>query len=256
MEAATRLKLIAVTATGYNIVDVEAARRRQVMVCNVPDYGTASVAQHTFALLLEITNRVAINNASVHDGDWSRARDFCYSKASLTELAGKILGIVGFGKIGGQVAEIGRALGMEILYHSRSPRDSSLGKYTDINTLFSVSDVITLHCPLTPDNVKFVNGLLLGTMKKSALLINTARGQLIDEHALSEALNNDVIAGAALDVLSSEPPTTDNPLLRAKNCIITPHNAWMSYEARSRMLAITERNIKAFLEGSPINAVS
>jgi glycerate dehydrogenase len=256
INAATRLKLIAVTATGYNIVDMEAARRKNVVVCNVPDYGTASVAQHTFALLLEHTNRVGVNNGSVHDGDWSKARDFCYSKAGLTELAGKVLGIVGLGKIGARVAELGRAFGMDVWYHSRSPRNTTLAKYADLSTLFSGCDVVTLHCPLTADNLRFVNNALLVSMKKSAVLINTARGQLVDEDALAAALNDGVIAGAALDVLSAEPPSADNPLLRAKNCIITPHNAWMSFEARSRMLTITEKNIQAFLQGSPINVVS
>jgi glycerate dehydrogenase len=244
------LKMIAVTATGYNVIDMDAARARGVVVCNVPGYGTDSVAQHTFALILELTNHVGRNAASVTNGEWSSIEDFCYTKGPVVELAGKTLGIVGFGKIGRAVAEIGRAFGMHIIYSSRSVGSVS------IDELFFQSDFISLHCPLTKDNERFVNASLIGKMKSGAFLINTARGQLIDEQALAQALQNKTIGGAALDVLSAEPPPRDHPLIGLPNCIVTPHNAWYSREARQRILDTTVRNIEAALKGTPINCVN
>ncbi len=255
IKAAANLKLICVTATGFNIVDIEAASKRHIPVCNIPGYGTASVAQHTFALLLELTNHVGLNSASVKEGMWEKSPDFCYTKASLTELNEKTFGIVGFGKIGERVAIIAKAFGMNVIYHSTTIKDTTLAQYVDLQTLFSTSDVISLHCPLTKDNDQFVNHELLTRAKKSALFINTSRGQLINEKDLAQKLNTSQLAGAALDVLSTEPPEHSNPLLHAKNCLITPHNAWMSLEARTRMLAITKKNIEGFLTSKPVNTV-
>lgn len=251
-----KLKMISVLATGYNVIDTKTARENEIAVCNVPAYGTDSVAQHCFALILELTNRVGQHSSSVAQGDWQRSADWSYSLAPITELAGKTIGIVGFGNIGQQVARIAIAFGMKVIYYRLHDKESSLGNYVDMQTLFNRSDVVTLHCPLTADNHAFVNAKLLGLMKTSALLINTARGQLIDENDLADALNNDRIAAAGLDVLSAEPPKATNPLLTAKNCIITPHNAWMSREARQRIINVTRDNIAAFLQGNPINLVN
>jgi glycerate dehydrogenase len=251
-----QLKLIAVLATGYNIVDIEAAREKGIVVCNVPAYGTASVAQHTFALLLELTNNVGLHAQSAAAGEWQRSPDFAYTIKPVMELAGKTLGIVGFGHIGQQTARIGAAFGMKILYNSRSEKNIDSATYADMEKLFAQSDAVTLHCPLTPENKGFVNKALLSLMKPSAFLINTARGPLIQEQDLADALNNGTIAGAALDVLSIEPPQETNPLLKARNCIITPHIAWISLEARQRIMAVTAQNIANFLKGNAINVVN
>ncbi len=252
----SQLKLISVLATGYNVIDIEAARSRGVIVCNVPAYGTASVAQHAFALILLLTNHAALHVDSVKNGEWQRSPDWGYAKRPLTELAGKTLGIVGMGNIGQQTARIAIAFGMKVIYYSRHDKQTSLGEYTDIQTVFSNSDFISLHCPLTPDNKEFVNKKMIQRMKPTAYLINTARGQLINENDLTEALNSNIIAGAALDVLSQEPPEDENPLLKAKNCVITPHNAWMTKEARQRIIDVTSYNIKSFLMEKPDNVVS
>ncbi|MCU7547682.1 D-2-hydroxyacid dehydrogenase [Chitinophagaceae bacterium LB-8] len=249
------LKFIGVTATGYNVIDIEAAKKQGIIVCNVPAYGTASVAQHTFALLLELTNRVGVHATSVASGEWVAAKDWCYTKFPLTELDGKTIGIVGLGNIGQQTAKIAKAFGMQVLYTGRNKKDTDLGEFTDMNTLFAQSDVVSLHLPLTNENNQFVNRDLLQLMKPSSFLINTSRGPLINEHDLADALNEGRIAGAAVDVLSVEPPKDTNPLLKAKNCIITPHNAWMSREARQRVMDITAKNLEAFLSGRPINIV-
>lgn len=249
------LKLICVTATGYNVIDTAAAKEKGILVCNVPAYGTASVAQHTIALLLELSNRISVHSQSVANGEWVRANDWCYTIAPIIELAGKTLGIVGMGNIGSQVARIATALGMHILYNSRTDKKLSGYTFTDIQTLFAQSDIVTLHCPLTAENTGFVNMELLKKMQPSAFIINTARGQLINEKDLANALQNNTVAGAALDVLSTEPPKADNPLLHAKNCVITPHNAWISKEARQRVMAVTTENIKAFLKENPVNRV-
>jgi glycerate dehydrogenase len=251
-----QLKLISVTATGYNIIDIVTAREQGITVCNVPAYGTASVAQQTFALILELTNHTGIHAASVAKGEWEACEDFAYTKTPLTELAGKTLGIIGLGNIGEQVARIATAFGMKVLYNTPSEKDTAVAQYTDMQTLFAESDIVSLHCPLKPDNHQFVNQSLLQLMKPSAFLINTARGQLINEQDLANALNNQVIAGAGLDVLSAEPPSPDNPLLKAKNCIITPHIAWITKEARERMIDVTAKNIAAFLEGRAVNRVN
>jgi glycerate dehydrogenase len=243
-----------VTATGYNNVDVSAAKKRGVTVCNVPTYGTYSVAQHTFALLLQLSNHVGINAASVANGQWQKATDWCYSLQPVIELKDKTLGIIGLGKIGSQVAILAQAFGMKVIYNR--------GKETLANTvqvsqhqLFMQSDFISLHCPLTADNKAFVNKELLGLAKPTAFLINTSRGGLINEKDLSQLLQQNKIAGAALDVLTNEPPEKNNPLIGLPNCIITPHNAWISVEARGRILETTLQNLQAFLNGSPQNVV-
>jgi glycerate dehydrogenase len=248
------LKMIGVTATGYNIVDVQAAAKRKIVVSNVPAYGTASVAQHTFALLLELTNQVGIHSASVA-GEWVNAPDFSYQLAPITELAGKTLGVVGWGDIGQQTARIAKAFDMKILYYNPSKKENAFAKQVPLPELFTQSDFISLHCPLKPDNMGFVNDELIQLMKPSACIINTSRGPLINELDLADALNTGRIAGAALDVLSTEPPSAQNPLLAAKNCIITPHIAWVSKEARQRVMDTTAANIEAFLQQKPINRV-
>jgi glycerate dehydrogenase len=256
LDALPELKIIAVTATGYNIVDIAAARKKNIIVCNVPAYGTASVAQHAFALLLELTNHVGRNARSVEEGKWLRSEDWCYTVAPIMELEGKTIGIVGYGNIGQRVGQIAQDFGMKVVYFSPMIKPWTPDEPADLPTLFSTSDVVTLHCPLTPDNHEFVNKDLLRLMKPTAFLINTARGQLIQEQDLADALNQGRLGGAALDVLSIEPPVTTNPLLNAKNCIITPHNAWISKEARERIMAVTTSNVKAFLDGHPINVVT
>lgn len=256
MAALPHLKMIGVTATGYNIIDVQAAAKRKIVVCNVPAYGTASVAQHTFALLLELTNQVGKHAASVAAGEWVKAPDFSYQKAPITELAGKTLGIVGWGNIGQQTARIAHAFDMQVLYYNPSKKENAFAKQVPMPELFAKSDFISLHCPLKPENMGFVNKELLETMKPSAYIINTSRGPLINEQHLADALNSHRIAGAALDVLSTEPPSPQNPLLAAKNCIITPHNAWISKEARQRVMDVTVENVAAFLHDKPVNKVN
>ncbi len=252
-----KLKLVSVLATGYNMIDTVAAGEKNIVVCNAPAYGTASVAQHTFALILELTNRVGLHAASVAAGDWTRTEDWCYNKAPIIGLEGKTIGIIGFGNIGRGTAKISQAFGMKVLYYSGHKKDDTNGaEYVPLQTLFAQSDVVSLHCPLTANNNMFVNNDLLKLMKPTTILVNTARGQLINEQQLADALNNDIIAGAALDVLSVEPPVASNPMFAAKNCIITPHNAWMSTEARQRILDITAKNIQAFVDGKPINVVN
>lgn len=255
MLAAPGLKLIAVTATGYNVVDTAAARKHGVSVCNVPEYGTYSVAQHTFALLLELTNHAGRHAQSVREGEWVRAIDWSYAKAPIIELKDKTLGIAGLGRIGNQTAAIARAFGMNVIYH-RGRAEKVQASAVGLEELFSGSDFVSLHCPLRPENHEFVNTALLSRMKPSAYLINTSRGQLIREHDLAEALKRGMLAGAALDVLSKEPPPPDHPLLGLPNCLITPHNAWLSFEARQRILQTTLDNVKAVLDGKPQNVVN
>jgi len=256
LEQLPRLKMIAVTATGYNIIDTETARAKNIVVCNVPAYGTASVAQHTFALLLELTNRVGQHARSVSEGKWLHSEDWCFTEGPIIELEGKILGIIGYGNIGQRVGLIGQAFGMKVIYYSPMIKPWTPDEPADLPTLFSTSDVVTLHCPLTPTNHEFVNKDLLKLMKPTAFLLNTARGQLIQEQDLADALNEGRLAGAALDVLSKEPPVATNPLLTARNCILTPHNAWISREARTRIMEVTTANVRAFLDGQPINKVT
>jgi glycerate dehydrogenase len=254
------LQYIGVLATGYNIVDIEAAKERGVVVSNVPGYSTASVAQSTFALLLELTHHAGEHSRSVHDGQWSRCSDFSYQVHPLRELSGLTMGLVGFGDIAKQVAKIATAFGMRVLVTSRSqPAAEVLQQYqaqfVDLETLLRESDVVSLHCPLTPQTQNLINRERLALMKRDAFLLNTARGPLIEEAELAQALKNNVIAGAGLDVLSVEPPAANHPLTGAPNCIITPHNAWATRAARERLMAITIENIRAFLNGDPQNKV-
>src|ERR1051326_5287309 len=223
-----KLRYIGVTATGYNIVDAAAAREQNITVTNVPAYGTPSVAQMTFALLLELTQHVGLHAQSVREGRWTRSADWCYWERPLVELSGLALGIVGLGRIGRAVADLAAAFGMNVVAHRRSrPQpDSAQIPLLDLDTLFRQCDVVSLHCPLTPETRHLVNATRLTLMKPSAFLLNTSRGPLIDEQALAEGLNTGRLAGAGLDVLSLEPPPADNPLLQAKNCLITPHIAW------------------------------
>ncbi|SEO76920.1 D-2-hydroxyacid dehydrogenase [Niastella yeongjuensis] len=251
-----QLKMIGVTATGYNIIDVVAAAKKGIVVSNVPAYGTASVAQHTIALLLELTNQVGKHAASVAAGDWAKSADFSYTVAPLTELAGKTMGIVGWGNIGQQTARIAQALGMELLYYTPSKKENAFAEWAPLPELFAKADYVSLHCPLKPDNMGFVNNDLLKVMKPGACIINTSRGQLINEQHLADALNEGRIAGAALDVLSVEPPSAGNPLLSAKNCILTPHIAWISKEARERVMATTVANVAGYLNNKPVHVVS
>ena len=250
-----KLRYVGVTATGYDIVDVVAARELGIIVTNVRGYGSDSVAQLTVALLLELALNVGRHSQSVHAGEWEQSPDFCYWKSPLIELAGKTLGLVGYGDIGRKVADIGRAMGMTIIVNKRHPDNSPNVQFVDLPTLFAQSDVVSLHCPMTPENRGFVNRDLLATMKPSAFLLNTSRGGLINEADLAEALHNGILAGVGIDVLSVEPPTSENPLLTAPKCIITPHIAWASFEARGRLLKAVVENIKAFQSGTPINVV-
>jgi glycerate dehydrogenase len=252
------LRYIGVTATGYNIVDTEAARERGIVVCNVPEYSTPDVAQAVFALLLELVFRAGHHAATVREGKWSRSADFCYWDYPLIGLAGLTLGIVGYGRIGQAVARIGQAFGMKIVATRRTrPAAANDGvQYIDLDALLRESDVVTLHCPLTPESKEMVNARFLAQMKPTAFIINTARGGLVDEPALAEALNEGRIAGAGLDVLSTEPPPANNPLLTAKNCIITPHIAWATKTARARLLQIAAENIRAWQAGKAQNVVN
>jgi glycerate dehydrogenase len=258
IESLPDLKYIGVIATGFNIVDTVAAKERGVIVTNVPGYGTPSVAQHVFALILELANNVGASAQSVAAGGWQRCPDFCYYDKPILELAGRTLGIIGYGEIGAAVARIGQAFGMKVL---ASKRNWSGGppagiEAADADTIFREADVISLHCPLTDATKHLVNERTLGLMKKTTLLINTGRGPLIDDHALAAALEAGTIAGAGVDVLSVEPPKDGNPLLGAKNCLVTPHVAWASREARVRLIAACAANVKAFLAGSPVNVVN
>ncbi|MFP4072294.1 MAG: D-2-hydroxyacid dehydrogenase [Desulfovibrionales bacterium] len=259
LSALPRLKFVSLLATGYNHIDTEAAGRLGIPVSNVPAYSTPSVAQFTMALLLGLCHRVELHDRAVHQGEWAAQEDFCFWKTTQIELDGKTFGIVGFGDIGQKVGELAHALGMNVLAYN--PRPKNRPKYdpfafADIEELFARSDVVSLHCPLTHDNEQFVDSALLDLMKPSAFLLNTARGGLIREYDLVRALKQGIIAGAALDVVAREPLPEESPLLTAPNLLITPHMAWGSLAARSRLTRQTASNIQAFLEGSPINLVN
>jgi len=255
--ALPRLKYIGVLATGYNIVNTAAARERDILVTNVPTYGTRSVAQHTFALLLELTQHAGHHAQTVRDGRWTKSSDFCYWDFPLVELDGLTMGIVGYGRIGKAVAELAAAFGMKVLATSATPKHAPANiQFTDLATLFRQSDVISLRCALTPQTKNLLNKERLGLMKPTAFLLNTSRGALIDEQALADALNSGRIAGAAVDVLSVEPPPAENPLLRAKNCLVTPHIAWATRAARARLMQIAIANVRAFIAGEPENVVN
>lgn len=252
-----KLKYIGVLATGYNVVDLDVARQRGIVVTNIPAYSTQSVAQMAIAHLLNITQRVAHYAHEVHNGVWSAQPDFCYWNTPLIELAGKKIGIVGFGNTGQATAQIAEALGMEVWVYTSKPKKSLPKKYQKVtlNELFSACDVVSLHCPLTAENKEMVNSFRLSLMKQGAILINTSRGGLIDEKALEQALLSGKLLGAGLDVLSSEPVPNGNPLLKLKNCFITPHIAWATRESRMRLMNQAVENLKAWLEGRTINNV-
>jgi glycerate dehydrogenase len=263
LDAATLAELpalrgVCVLATGVNVVDVSAATARGVPVCNIPAYSTASTAQHTVALLLELTNHVGQHDRAVHAGLWVTSLDFSFTLAPLTELDGLTLGVVGFGAIGRRVGEIARGLGMQIQAagEASKPGDPPWLSRVPLDELFRSSDVVTLHCPLSEATRGLVNAARLAQMRPSALLINAGRGPLVNEAELADALERGVISGAALDVLSREPPQADNPLLTARNCVITPHNAWASLAARLRAMQITADNVAGILNGAPQNLVN
>lgn len=257
MDALPKLEYIGVLATGTDIIDLDAARQRAITVTNAPGYSMPSVAQHVFALLMELTNQAAAHSSAVHAGEWSRCPDFSFTLKPIVELADKTLGIVGFGDIGQRVARIGHSLGMRIAVHSRTRKETDLPvDWLSMDDLFATADVTSLHCPLTEQTRHLVNEIRLASMKSGAVLINTGRGPLVDEAALAGALRDGEVAGAGLDVLSEEPPVSGSPLIGAPNCIITPHNAWASRESRKRLMGIVADNIAAYLAGNPTHVVN
>ncbi len=257
LNACPNIKMISVQATGYNIVDIEACARRGIPVCNVPDYGTAAVAQFTLALMLELCHRIGYHDGVVHDGKWCASPTFCFWDTPQMELGGKTLGIIGFGRIGQATAKLAQAFGMRVITTSRTRRENDLGvEYVDMDTLLARSDFVSLHCPLFAENTGMVNAEFIGRMKDGAFLINTARGGLLDEQAVADALSSGKLAGAAVDVVTEEPMKEYNPLLSAPNCIITPHIAWAPKESRQRLLDCCVENIRAFLAGKPQNVVN
>lgn len=256
LDACPGLRYIGVLATGYNVVDVDAAREKGIAVTNIPTYGTAAVAQYTFALLLELCHQVGRHSESVHAGKWQEKGDFCYWLTPQMELAGKTIGIIGFGRIGKAVARIALTFDMKVLVYDRYFQKSELDvAAVELDVLLQNSDVITLHCPQTQENRGLINAESIAKMKDGVLLLNDARGGLVEEQALAEALRSGKVAGAAVDVVSEEPISDVNPLLSAPNCIITPHIAWASLEARRRLMGIAVENVAAFLEGRPVNLV-
>jgi glycerate dehydrogenase len=257
LEHLPNIKYIGVLATGFDVVDIKAAEERGIIVSNIPSYGTESVAQMVFALLLEHCHHVQRHSDAVMEGQWGRNPDWCFWNYPLVELKGKTMGIVGFGRIGLQTARIASAFGMRILAYDAYNRDIDLPdfQWADLPELMKLSDVVSLHCPLTPQTEGMINSENLSMMKRTSVIINTSRGKLVNNEDLAAALNAGVIAGAGLDVLAVEPPEDTNPLLKAKNCIITPHIAWATKEARSRLLDLAVDNIKAFVVGSPKNIV-
>ena len=258
MKSLPQLKYIGVTATGYNVVDVTAAKECDIVVTNIPAYSTESVAQMVFSHILNISSRVELHANSVKDGNWESNPDFAYWKTPQVELAGKTIGIVGFGRIGQKVAGIARAFGMKVVFQNRSVKTNVPEGMVQksLAEVFSESDFVSLNCPMTPENTEFVNRSLIETMKPQAILINTGRGGLVHEQDLANALNSGRIAAAGLDVLSTEPPIPGNPLLSARNCFITPHIAWATFEARQRLMDLTVSNLNDFILGKPRNIVS
>lgn len=258
MDACPGMKLIAVLATGYNVVDCAYAKERGIPVVNVPTYGTMSVSQYSIALLLEICHHIGHHSESVHAGGWSSNADWCYWDYPLIELDGKTIGIIGFGRIGQAEGRIAKAMGMNVIAYDIHPTESGrqIAEYVSLDELYARSDVISLHCFLTPENTRMINRDSIAKMKDGVILINNARGQLIDEQDVADALNSGKMAAAGLDVVYTEPIREDNPLLTAKNCMITPHISWAPKESRQRIMRITADNIIAFLAGSPINVVN
>lgn len=250
------IRLICVLATGYNVVDCQAAAKRNIPVCNVPGYGTDSVAQFTFALLLELCHQIGHHSTVVHQGKWSKCPNFCFWDTPQMELVGKTMGIIGYGSIGQAVAKIAKAFGMNVLAYSRTQYPEHTDVYADLDTLLRNSDIVSLHCPLFPETKGMIDAEAIAKMKDGAILLNTARGPLIDEAAVADALRSGKLRGAAMDVVSQEPIPESSPLLSAPNCIITPHMAWAPVEARQRILNITVDSIRGFLSRKPVNAVN
>lgn len=256
--SAPDLKFIGVLATGYNVVDIAAARERGIAVCNIPTYGTAAVGQFAIAMLLEICHHVAHHSDAVHAGRWEQNADWCFWDYPLIELAGKTMGIIGFGRIGQTTGRIARALGMNVIAYDEyeSGAGRALAEYTALDALFTRSDVIALHCPLLPSTQGIINRENIAKMKDGVIILNNARGPLIVEQDLADALNSGKVYAAGLDVVSTEPIRGDNPLLKAKNCLITPHISWAPKESRQRLMEIAADNLRRFLEGSPVNVVN
>ena len=253
------LEYIGLQSTGYNVVDCDYARKLGITVCNIPAYSTKAVAQLVFAFILQVTNEVALHSNAVKNGEWCTCPDFCFWKTPLTELDSKIIGIIGFGSIGRRVAKLAEAFDMKVLAYAPRPKDKGELKtveFVDLDTLLKNSDIITCHCPLTEETKVMINAENISKMKKSAIFINTSRGPVVDEKALADALNSEKIKAACLDVLETEPAIESNPLLKAKNCYITPHIAWAAHETRARLLKILEENIEAYLSGKPQNVVN
>lgn len=256
--AAPQLKFIGVLATGYNVVDVAAAKEKGIAVTNIPTYGTAAVSQYVFALLLEMCHHVGAHSEAVRKGDWGRCLDFCFWNYPLTELAGKTMGIIGAGRIGRETAKIAQAFGMKVLAndsHAQESLNTDTFRYVDLDTLLKNSDVVSLHCPLFDSTRGIINRSSIAKMKDGAMLVNTSRGPLVVEQDLADALNAGKLAGAAVDVVSTEPASNDNPLFSAKNCIVTPHIAWAPKESRQRLMNIAVNNLVQFLAGKPVNTV-
>ena len=258
IDACPSMKMISMLATGYNVVDYVYAKEKGIPVTNVPTYGTASVSQFSIALLLEVCHHIGHHDASVHAGNWANCIDWCYWDYPLIELEGKTIGIIGFGRIGQAEGRIAKALGMNVLAYDVYPNDTGreIAEYVDLDTLYAKSDVITLHCNLTPENTGMINKESIAKMKDSVILINNARGQLINEQDVADALNAGKMGAAGLDVVYTEPIKADNPLLKAKNCIITPHISWAPKESRQRIMDCAVANAKAYIDGAPINVVN
>ena len=258
IDACPNIKLITVLATGYNVVDYDYAKEKGIPVCNVPTYGTASVGQYAIALLLEVCHHIGHHSNTVFEGKWQNHIDWCYWDYPLIELADKTAGIIGFGRIGQTTGRIAKALGMNVIAYDLYPNESGkeIAEYKDLDTVLAESDVLFLHCNLTPENTGLINKENIAKMKDGAILINNGRGQLIDEQDVADALNSGKLYAAGLDVVYTEPIKADNPLLGAKNCIITPHMSWGAKEARQRIMNITVDNVKAYLDGAPVNVVN
>ncbi|MCB5954091.1 D-2-hydroxyacid dehydrogenase [Enterococcus sp. CWB-B31] len=258
LAACPRVQYIGALATGYNVIDVEAARQKGIPVTNIPDYSTDAVAQFTFALLLEIFSQVGLHNVSVHSGEWQRSEDFCYWKLPLTELSGKTIGLVGYGKIAQRVAEIAHAFKMTVIYYNYRPKQpqESWAEQVSLDELYDKADIVSLHLPLFPETEKMINHEAVQKMKEGAVLLNTSRGGLLDEQAVALALNTGKLAALGADVVSVEPIEEDNPLLKAPNCYLTPHIAWAPVETRQRLMEIAVDNLCQFLDGQPKNVVN
>lgn len=258
LEQCPGIRYVSVLATGYNVVDLKATAERGIPVSNVPAYSTAAVGQFTIGMLLEICCQIGFHDRSVHDGDWASCPDFSYWKTPLIELAGKTMGIIGFGRIGRQTGAIAKAMGMQVLATGSRPCDEgkAIAEYVDLGTVLRQSDVISLHCPLFPETTGIINRDTIGKMKDGVIILNMARGPLIVEEDLAQALNSGKVYAAGMDVVSQEPIRADNPLLTAKNCFLTPHIAWASRECRQRIMEITEQNIRSFLDGNVQNRVN